>query len=139
MVTNLQCRSNWFFFSFSQRKIFEGTKDQWRITIREAFERDIGVIRTQHNKMKTYRNVNIYPFLHVLSTDQYVDIILSVSLEDLFDFIFIHNYFQFIYYNYPLKRLIIPKRGHFFTNISSLPEDIIIPHNPHTYFIIDIL
>ncbi|XP_026682594.1 DNA-directed RNA polymerase, mitochondrial [Diaphorina citri] len=42
------------------RKIFEETKDQWRRTIREAFNRDLSMIRTQHNKLKTYREVNMF-------------------------------------------------------------------------------
>ncbi|KAI5740637.1 hypothetical protein M8J76_005744 [Diaphorina citri] len=58
------------------RKIFEETKDQWRRTIREAFNRDLSMIRTQHNKLKTYREVNIYPFLRVLTPEEYEDILL---------------------------------------------------------------
>lgn len=34
-------------------------------------------IRAQHNYLKSYRNVNIYPYLRVLNTEQYVDIILQ--------------------------------------------------------------
>jgi len=34
-------------------------------------------IRAQHNCLKSYRNVNIYPYLRVLNTEQYVDIIIQ--------------------------------------------------------------
>lgn len=34
-------------------------------------------IRAQHNSLKSYRRVNIYPYLRVLNTEQYVDIIIQ--------------------------------------------------------------
>lgn len=34
-------------------------------------------MRAQHNCLKSYRTVNIYPYLRTLNTEQYVDIILQ--------------------------------------------------------------
>lgn len=34
-------------------------------------------IRAQHNCLKSYRSVNIYPYLRALNTEQYVDIIIQ--------------------------------------------------------------
>jgi len=52
-------------------------QNQWRETIRNAIFRDLECIRVQHNSLKSYRNVNIYPYLRVLNTEQYVDIIIE--------------------------------------------------------------
>jgi len=52
-------------------------QNHWKETIRIAISRDLESIRAQHNCLKSYRNVNIYPYLRVLSTEQYVDIIIQ--------------------------------------------------------------
>uniref|UniRef100_A0A8D8LS94 DNA-directed RNA polymerase n=1 Tax=Cacopsylla melanoneura TaxID=428564 RepID=A0A8D8LS94_9HEMI len=63
------------------RKMFDETKSRWRLTIQEAFERDLAVIRAQDIRMKTNRSVNIYPFLRVLSTQEYVDVVLMEVMK----------------------------------------------------------
>ncbi|XP_050532708.1 DNA-directed RNA polymerase, mitochondrial [Daktulosphaira vitifoliae] len=58
------------------RKKLTSLQDKWKDTIRNAITRELESIRAQHNCLKTYRNVNIYPYLRVLNTEQYVDIII---------------------------------------------------------------
>lgn len=52
-------------------------KENWKETIRYAITRELETIRAQHNCLKSYRNVNIYPYLRVLNIEQYVDIIIQ--------------------------------------------------------------
>ncbi|KAL1460948.1 hypothetical protein WDU94_012882 [Cyamophila willieti] len=63
------------------RKIFDESKSRWRLTIQKALERDLGVILAQDSRMKTNRSVNIYPFLRVLSTQEYVDVVLMEVMK----------------------------------------------------------
>ncbi|XP_050428199.1 DNA-directed RNA polymerase, mitochondrial [Adelges cooleyi] len=60
----------------NKRKKLNCLQDKWREMIRNAIIRELESIRAQHNCLKTYRNVNIYPYLRVLSTEQYVNIII---------------------------------------------------------------
>lgn len=55
----------------------EVLQEKWKETIRKAITRELESIRAQHNCLKSYKNVNIYPYLRVLSTEQYVDIIIQ--------------------------------------------------------------
>uniref|UniRef100_A0A2S2PVK5 DNA-directed RNA polymerase n=2 Tax=Sipha flava TaxID=143950 RepID=A0A2S2PVK5_9HEMI len=59
------------------RKKLEVLQENWKDAIRNAINRELESIRAQHNCLKSYRNVNIYPYLRVLSTEQYVDIIIQ--------------------------------------------------------------
>lgn len=54
----------------------ETLQENWKDSIRNAITRELESIRAQHNCLKSYRNVNLYPYLRVLSTEQYVNIIL---------------------------------------------------------------
>lgn len=59
-----------------QRKKLDELQEKWKESIRNAFARELESIRAQHNCLKSYRSVNIYPYLRVLNTEQYVDIII---------------------------------------------------------------
>ncbi|VVC37456.1 DNA-directed RNA polymerase, N-terminal,Pentatricopeptide repeat,DNA-directed RNA [Cinara cedri] len=59
------------------RKKLELLQEKWKKTIRNAITRELEVICAQQNCLKSYRNVNIYPYLRVLNSEQYVDIILQ--------------------------------------------------------------
>ncbi|XP_060878256.1 DNA-directed RNA polymerase, mitochondrial [Metopolophium dirhodum] len=59
------------------RNKLEDLQEKWKETIRNAIARELESIRAQHNCLKSYRNVNIYPYLRVLNTEQYVDIIIQ--------------------------------------------------------------
>lgn len=52
-------------------------QEKWKETVHNAITRELESIRAQHNYLKSYRNVNIYPYLRVLNTEQYVDIIIQ--------------------------------------------------------------
>lgn len=52
-------------------------QEKWKVSVRNAINRDLDSIRAQHNCLKSYRSVNIYPYLRALNTEQYVDIILQ--------------------------------------------------------------
>lgn len=60
-----------------QREKLDILQEKWKDSIRNAIARDLECIRAQHNCLKSYRNVNIYPYLRVLTTEQYVDIIIQ--------------------------------------------------------------
>ncbi|KAL4141406.1 hypothetical protein QTP88_004049 [Uroleucon formosanum] len=59
------------------RNKLEDLQEKWKETIRNAIARELESIRAQHNCLKSYRNVNIYPYLRVLNIEQYVDIIIQ--------------------------------------------------------------
>lgn len=52
-------------------------QEKWKETIRNAIARELEIIRAQHNCLKSYRNTNIYPYLRVLNSEQYVEIIIQ--------------------------------------------------------------
>lgn len=62
---------------FLQRNKLEALQEKWKETIRYAIDRELESIRAQHNCLKSYRSVNIYPYLRVLKTEQYIDIIIQ--------------------------------------------------------------
>jgi len=64
-------------YVYIQRNKLEDLQEKWKETIRNAITRELESIRAQHNCLKSYRNVNIYPYLRVLNTEQYVDIIIQ--------------------------------------------------------------
>lgn len=64
-------------FIFQRKKIAE-CEEMWKKVIREALERDTNVLKAQYSGTNYfYRSVNVYPYLRVLDTEHYVDVILN--------------------------------------------------------------
>ncbi|XP_066992363.2 DNA-directed RNA polymerase, mitochondrial [Anabrus simplex] len=59
------------------RKKLDETLEIWRKAIGEAFQRDIEVLRVQHQSFKSYGHINLYPYLKVLDPSQYTELILQ--------------------------------------------------------------
>ncbi|XP_065215775.1 DNA-directed RNA polymerase, mitochondrial [Planococcus citri] len=52
-------------------------EDMWRMSIREALQRDLELMKIQQNSTKSCYGINIYPYLKALTHEQFVDIILQ--------------------------------------------------------------
>nr|CAD7259066.1 unnamed protein product [Timema shepardi] len=55
----------------------EEAQSHWKKIITEAFKRDMSALRSQHHTFKAFRHINLYPYLRVLDTQQYTDIIMQ--------------------------------------------------------------
>ena len=68
---------------FIQREKLEEAQKEWRQTIEEAYFRNVKVLRA-HQHFRSYRNVNIFPYLKILDPQDYVEIIMQVSITFFF-------------------------------------------------------
>nr|CAD7424015.1 unnamed protein product [Timema monikensis] len=55
----------------------EEAQSHWKRIITEAFKRDMNTLRSQHHSFKAFRHINLYPYLRVLDTQQYTDIVMQ--------------------------------------------------------------
>ncbi|CAG2067342.1 unnamed protein product, partial [Timema podura] len=55
----------------------EEAQSHWKRIIAEAFKRDMNALRSQHHSFKAFRHINLYPYLRVLDTQQYIDIVMQ--------------------------------------------------------------
>nr|CAD7605425.1 unnamed protein product [Timema genevievae] len=55
----------------------EEAQTHWKRIIAEAFKRDMNALRSQHHSFKAFRHINLYPYLRVLDTQQYIDIVMQ--------------------------------------------------------------
>ncbi|KAJ4450804.1 hypothetical protein ANN_02234 [Periplaneta americana] len=58
------------------REKLQKTQENWKKIIREAFHRDLRALRAQHH-FRTFRNINLYPYLKVLDAEDYTEIIIQ--------------------------------------------------------------
>ncbi|XP_053610663.1 DNA-directed RNA polymerase, mitochondrial [Plodia interpunctella] len=59
---------------FCREKLKE-TESEWRVVIKEAFVRNLGTLKSQ--SIASHSAITLYPYLKVLTVDQFVEIIMS--------------------------------------------------------------
>jgi len=62
-----------------QRKKLKEAQENWKKTICEAYHRDLKALRVQHHD-RTFRHINLYPYLKVLDPEDYINITLQVCI-----------------------------------------------------------
>jgi hypothetical protein len=65
-----------------QRKKLQETQENWKKTIGDAYDRELGALRVQ-NHHRTFRHINLYPYLKVLDQEDYIEIILQVYIRNI--------------------------------------------------------
>lgn len=65
-----------------QRKKLQETQENWKKTIGDAYDRELRTLRVQ-NHYRTFRHINLYPYLKVLDPEDYIEIILQVYIRNI--------------------------------------------------------
>lgn len=59
------------------RKKWSDLEETWRMSIREAFAREVKTLRVEGRHTNAHRRITIYPYVRVLTSEQYVNIMMQ--------------------------------------------------------------